>query len=89
MLKIQDISKNFGSLQALNDVSFDVADGQIMGLIGQNGAGKSTTFHSILNFLNYSGTITWNGQPITESVFDEIGYLPEERSLMPKLTIEQ
>ncbi|WP_338216236.1 ABC transporter ATP-binding protein [Companilactobacillus muriivasis] len=89
MLKIQDISKNFGSLQALNDVSFDVADGQIMGLIGQNGAGKSTTFHSILNFLNYSGTITWNGQPITEPVFDEIGYLPEERSLMPKLTIEQ
>ena len=89
MLKIQDISKDFGSLKALNDVSFDVADGQILGLIGQNGAGKSTTFHSILNFLNYQGTITWNNQPITETIFDEIGYLPEERSLMPKLTIEQ
>ncbi|CAJ1193549.1 Vitamin B12 import ATP-binding protein BtuD [Companilactobacillus paralimentarius] len=89
MLKIQDISKDFGSLKALNDVSFDVADGQILGLIGQNGAGKSTTFHSILNFLNYQGTITWNNQQITETVFDEIGYLPEERSLMPKLTIEQ
>ena len=89
MLKIQDISKDFGSLKALNDVSFDVADGQILGLIGQNGAGKSTTFHSILNFLNYQGTITWNNQPITETAFDEIGYLPEERSLMPKLTIEQ
>lgn len=89
MLKIQHIQKNFGDLKALKDVSFDVADGQILGLIGQNGAGKSTTFHSILNFLNYEGTITWNDQPITESVFDEIGYLPEERSLMPKLTIEQ
>lgn len=89
MLKIQDISKDFGSLKALDDVSFDVADGQILGLIGQNGAGKSTTFHSILNFLNYQGTITWNNQPITETAFDEIGYLPEERSLMPKLTIEQ
>ncbi|WP_119327199.1 ABC transporter ATP-binding protein [Companilactobacillus musae] len=89
MLKIQNISKNFGDLKALNDVSFDVSDGQILGLIGQNGAGKSTTFHSILNFLNYQGTITWNDQPITETVFDEIGYLPEERSLMPKLTIEQ
>ena len=89
MLKIQNVSKNFGDLKALNNVSFDVSDGHILGLIGQNGAGKSTTFHSILNFLNYQGTITWNGQPITEAVFDEIGYLPEERSLMPKLTIEQ
>lgn len=89
MLKIQDIKKNFGDLKALDGVSFDVSDGQILGLIGQNGAGKSTTFHSILNFLNYDGTITWNNQPITEAVFDEIGYLPEERSLMPKLTIEQ
>lgn len=89
MLKIQNVSKDFGSLKALNNVSFDVADGQILGLIGQNGAGKSTTFHSILNFLNYQGTITWNNQPITEAVFNEIGYLPEERSLMPKLTIEQ
>lgn len=89
MLKIQNISKNFGDLKALDNVSFDVGDGQIMGLIGQNGAGKSTTFHSILNFLNYQGSITWNEAPITETVFDEIGYLPEERSLMPKLTIEQ
>ncbi|KRK91107.1 ABC transporter ATP-binding protein [Companilactobacillus futsaii] len=89
MLKIKDIRKNFGDLKALDDVSFDVDDGHILGLIGQNGAGKSTTFHSILNFLHYQGTITWNNQPITEDVFNQIGYLPEERSLMPKLTIEQ
>lgn len=89
MLTIQNVSKNFGDLKALEDISFDVRDGQILGLIGQNGAGKSTTFHSILNFLSYQGKITWNDQPITESIFDEIGYLPEERSLMPKLTIEQ
>jgi ABC-2 type transport system ATP-binding protein len=89
LLKIEDINKNFGDLKALDHVSFDVSDGEILGLIGQNGAGKSTTFHSILNFLHYQGKITWNDQPITESVFDEIGYLPEERSLMPKLTVEQ
>ena len=89
MLKIKDIHKNFGNLKALDDVSFDVDDGHILGLIGQNGAGKSTTFHSILNFLHYQGTITWNDQPITEDVFNQIGYLPEERSLMPKLTVEQ
>ena len=76
MLKITDIHKNFGDLKALDDVSFDVDDGHILGLIGQNGAGKSTTFHSILNFLHYQGTITWNNQPITEDIFNQIGYLP-------------
>lgn len=89
MLSVEHVSKNFGTLKALDDVSFSIPNGHILGLIGQNGAGKSTTFHSILNFLNYEGTITWQDQPITESVFDQIGYLPEERSLMPKLTIEQ
>lgn len=89
MLTIDHLHKQFGSVEALNDVSFNVPDGQITGLIGQNGSGKSTTFHSILNFLKYDGEIHWNGQPISEADFDSIGYLPEERSLMPKLTIEQ
>lgn len=89
MLKIEHLAKHFGDLEALHDINFQVADGEIMGLIGQNGTGKSTTFHSILNFLKYEGTISWNDQDINESVFDQIGYLPEERSLMPKLTVEQ
>lgn len=89
MLSIKHLRKQFGSVKALDDVSFDVPDNQITGLIGQNGSGKSTTFHSILNFLKYDGEIRWNGQPIKEADFDSIGYLPEERSLMPKLTIEQ
>ncbi|CAM3165542.1 ABC transporter ATP-binding protein [Lactiplantibacillus plajomi] len=89
MLSVVHISKTFGQVKALDDVSFDVHDGEILGLIGQNGAGKSTTFHSILNFLSFDGQITWNGQPFTEADYDQIGYLPEERSLMPKLTITQ
>ncbi|MFC6289647.1 ABC transporter ATP-binding protein [Levilactobacillus angrenensis] len=89
MLSIQHISKTFGPVKALNDVSFDVPDGQILGLIGQNGAGKSTTFHSILNFITYDGQIQWQGHTLAATDFDQIGYLPEERSLMPKLTIEQ
>ncbi|AYM02565.1 ABC transporter ATP-binding protein [Levilactobacillus yiduensis] len=89
MLSIQHISKEFGPVKALNDVSFDVPDGQILGLIGQNGAGKSTTFHSILNFIDYNGQIQWQGHTLSAEDFDQIGYLPEERSLMPKLTIEQ
>lgn len=89
MLNVSHVSKTFGSLKALDDIDFKVNDGEIFGLIGQNGAGKSTTFHSILNFLQYDGKITWNNNSINESVFDSIGYLPEERSLMPKLTVEQ
>ncbi|WP_125589969.1 ABC transporter ATP-binding protein [Companilactobacillus jidongensis] len=89
MLNVQHVSKSFGSLKALDDINFTIPNGHILGLIGQNGAGKSTTFHSILNFLQYDGEITWQDKPITESVFDQIGYLPEERSLMPKLTVEQ
>ncbi|WEV36571.1 ATP-binding cassette domain-containing protein [Lactobacillus sp. ESL0677] len=89
MLKIDHVSKNFGELAALKDVSFTVEPGQILGLIGQNGAGKSTLFHSILNLFSYEGNITWQDQMITESAFDQIGYLPEERSLLPNLTIER
>ena len=89
MLSIQHIRKRFDDVLALNDVSFDVANGQILGLIGQNGAGKSTTFHSILNFITYDGQITWQGHAFTPQDFNHIGYLPEERSLMTKLTIEQ
>ncbi|MQS53235.1 ABC transporter ATP-binding protein [Companilactobacillus mishanensis] len=89
MLKIEHVSKQFGDVKALNDVSFSINNGEILGLIGQNGAGKSTTFHSILNFIKYDGKILWDGEPISEKLFDKIGYLPEERSLMPKLTIEQ
>ncbi|APX71887.1 ABC transporter ATP-binding protein [Companilactobacillus allii] len=89
MLNVQHVSKSFGTLKALDDINFTVPNGHILGLIGQNGAGKSTTFHSILNFLHYDGEISWQNKPITESIFDQIGYLPEERSLMPKLTIEQ
>lgn len=89
MLSIKHLSKSFGSLQAIDDITFDVLPGQITGLIGQNGAGKTTTFHSILNFLKYDGEITWLDHPLSEKNLNEIGYLPEERSLLPKMTIEQ
>lgn len=89
MLEVSGLTKAFGDMVALNDVSFTIPKGQILGLIGQNGAGKSTTFRLILNFLDQDkGSIIWNGRPITEKDYNIIGYLPEERGLYPKVTIE-
>ena len=87
MLEIQKLEKSFGQKQVLFGVDFRAESGQILGLIGKNGAGKTTIFHSILRFLEYSGDITFDKQPISQETYRKIGYLPEERSLMPKLTV--
>ncbi|WP_228765843.1 ABC transporter ATP-binding protein [Bombilactobacillus apium] len=71
----------------MNDISLVAPTGRILGLLGKNGAGKTTLFHSILQFITYEGQITWNQQPLTEKTYDQIGYLPEERSLITKLTV--
>lgn len=90
MLELSGVSKRFGSQQAVDNVSLTVAPGEILGLIGQNGAGKTTTFRMILDFLRpETGTVTWSGQPMTKIDHDFIGYLPEERGLYPKLTIDE
>lgn len=89
MLKVEGLTKSFGNMKAVDNISFEIPDGEILGLIGQNGAGKSTTFRLILNFIEQDrGIILWDGQPIKEEDYNIIGYLPEERGLYPKVTIE-
>lgn len=89
ILIIKQLSKQFSGHPALQEVSMQVDNGHILGLIGQNGAGKSTTFHSILNFIDYDGTIAWNHAPINKDTLNQIGFLPEERSLFTELTVQQ
>ena len=90
MLEVKDLVKTFGDYTAVDHVSFQIPDGKIMGLIGQNGAGKTTTFRLILDFLTQDqGEVLWNGQPLGEKDYDIIGYLPEERGLYPKVTIQE
>ncbi|MCJ1978192.1 ABC transporter ATP-binding protein [Lactococcus paracarnosus] len=90
MLKIERITKQFGDKIAVDNLDMTVEDGSIMGLIGQNGAGKTTTFRMILDFIKSdSGLITWNGKPITQDVKQGIGFLPEERGLYQKMTVEE
>ncbi len=89
MLEVHELVKTFGTLTAVDRLSLQIQDGQILGLIGQNGAGKTTTFRLILDFLNQdSGTVKWNGHELTDKDYNTIGYLPEERGLYPKLSIQ-
>ncbi|WP_153051579.1 ATP-binding cassette domain-containing protein, partial [Streptococcus suis] len=69
------------------DISFTIPSGTICGLVGKNGAGKTTFFHSLLRFVTYEGEIILDQQAVTPALFQKIGYLPEERSLMPKLSV--
>ncbi|KRM97381.1 ABC transporter, ATP-binding protein [Liquorilactobacillus aquaticus DSM 21051] len=87
MLKVDALYKNFSDKKVLRGINFTVPSGQIAGLVGKNGAGKTTIFHSILNFVGFEGEITFDGKKLTEKHYSQIGYLPEERSLMPKLTV--
>lgn len=89
MLKVDHVTKYYGKLCAVNDLSFEVKPGEIFGLLGVNGAGKTTTFRMIMGLLEpTSGTITLDGKPIDYSVTDQIGFLTEERSLLTKMTVK-
>lgn len=88
MLKVEGVTKKYGNLVAVNNLSFEVADGEIFGLLGLNGAGKTTTFRMILGLIDdYTGSITIDGEKINYDITDKIGFLTEERSLLTKLTV--
>lgn len=88
MLKVENVRKKYGDLVAVNNLSFEVADGEIFGLLGLNGAGKTTTFRMIMNLLDdYEGTILLDYEKVSYKTTDKIGFLTEERSLLTKLTV--
>ncbi len=90
MIEIKNLSKNFGDLKALDDVTFEVKKGELFGVIGQNGAGKSTLFRSMMNFYDhFDGQILYEGEKMSKVPLEKIGFLPEERSLSPKKTIRE
>lgn len=88
MLKVENVRKKYGNLVAVDNLSFEVADGEIFGLLGLNGAGKTTTFRMIMNLLDdYEGTILLDNEKVSYKTTDKIGFLTEERSLLTKLTV--
>src|SRR6187401_3372683 len=87
-LVVDSISKRFDAIQALDGVSFEVEPGRIFGLLGANGAGKTTSMRIVLDILRPdSGTVTWQGTPNIELPRDTWSYLPEERGLYMRMTV--
>ncbi|XMB67472.1 ATP-binding cassette domain-containing protein [Mycoplasmatota bacterium zrk1] len=88
MLRVENVTKRYGELVAVNKLSFEVKKGEIFGLLGLNGAGKTTTFRMILNlFTPDEGHVYLNDDVIGYEHSNEIGFLSEERSLLVKMTV--
>ena len=86
-LKIEKVSKYFGEKLAVDNISFEINKPGVFGLLGTNGAGKSTTIRMMLGILKKdSGEITWNGKKVERKNVN-FGYLPEERGIYPKSKI--
>lgn len=95
MLKIENLTVNYGAIRALKGISFNVEKGEIITLIGSNGAGKTTTLHSLSNIIKkQGGTITFKGEDITNLAADKIVerhliQVPEGRRIFQNLTVKE
>ena len=93
MLEVKNISGGYANIPVLKDVSFQVANGELVGLIGLNGAGKSTTIKEIIGLLTpYQGQIFIDGQSLqgdVESYRKKIGFIPEAPILYEELTLKE
>lgn len=93
MLKIDHLVGGYVTIPVLKDISFEVASGEVVGLIGLNGAGKSTTINEIIGFLQpYQGSISLDGLQLLEnpeSYRRKIGYIPETPILYEELTLQE
>ena len=93
MIKVENLSKKYGDFVAVDNISFEIADGEIVGLLGPNGAGKSTTMNMMTAFIEPTdGKITMNGYNIIEQskkAKAQIGYMPEGVPLYSDLTVKE
>lgn len=87
-LEFDGLSRRFGPVTALNDLSFSVPSGEVVGFLGPNGAGKTTTMRAIFGLTDLdAGTVRWNGVPIGAGQRRRFGYMPEERGLYPNMLV--
>ena len=93
MIHAEHLSKRYGSHYALDDVSFSIGEGEIVGLLGANGAGKSTTMNIMTGYLSATaGRVLVDGVDILDDpvgVKKKIGYLPEQPPLYSEMTVKE
>jgi ABC-2 type transport system ATP-binding protein len=88
VLELEGLRRSFGSLTALDDLSFAVPAAQVVGFLGPNGAGKTTTMRAIFGLTTLdAGSVRWNGQTIGQAERRRFGYMPEERGLYPGMQV--
>jgi len=88
MLEIRDLHKRYGEVIALDGCSFSVPRGQLLGFLGPNGSGKTTTMRSVFSLIRPDGgTVRWQGSPIDAATRLRFGYMPEQRGLYPRMRV--
>ncbi|WP_394790322.1 ABC transporter ATP-binding protein [Rhodoferax sp.] len=94
MLQVRELHAFYGPSHVLHGVSFAIAPGEIVALLGRNGAGRSTTAKALMGLVRSSGSVQWQGQellgqPPFAIAQRGIAYVPESRDIFPKLTVQQ
>ncbi|ELZ70191.1 ABC transporter ATP-binding protein [Haloferax volcanii] len=95
ILELDDVSAGYGTTPILRDVNLRVEAGEIVGVMGKNGVGKTTLMKTVIGLLDATaGTITYAGEDVTAAGADEraragMGYIPQGREVFPKLSVEQ
>lgn len=87
-LTLWEASKRFGSVQALDDCSFSVERGRMLGFLGPNGAGKTTAMRAVFGLVELDvGELLWDGRRVGLTERLRFGYMPEERGLYPRMAL--
>ena len=90
MLELRDLSRRYGQTVALDGLTLDVPEGEVVGFVGPNGAGKTTAMRIALGVLEPDGgEVLWRGAPVTREHQRLFGYMPEERGLYPKMRVDR
>jgi ABC-2 type transport system ATP-binding protein len=88
MLDLHGLTRRFGAVVALDELTFQVPDGQVFGFLGPNGSGKTTTMRAVFGLVALDrGEVRWNGTVVSVRERRRFGYLPEERGLYPGMLV--
>ena len=94
MLQVEQLHAFYGASHVLHGVSFGIRPGEIVALLGRNGAGRSTTAKALMGLVRCEGSIRWKGRQLAgkqpfEIAQSGVGYVPESRDIFPRLTVQQ